>query len=361
VARRVLVLANVGNRDVAYKGESVEPAREGGEELLCSFDSMAPDIELPIIGPALRYIGSLAFRYPEVTDRAAEPPMVGFFYTDQEDPRHRRGDTVEFARIVRKKLPQDFPNRRENPGIRLMGEKSVLIVPFEGNPARYDHAYRFYERFFATNRHLRDPQGWLCFVLASGGTPAMNAMLLLHSINHFGANCLQIYVSPEGEGASMRVGEQIAEDDSRRRANEALEALQFKAAATVSESALGGGWRADGCRYADYRLAFDFRRARERCQATLRGADEGVRGALERHAEAVEALERGAATQRNHTLLIAELFYNLEVKQETGEFVDALGRAFRLQEALLARVMEESTRLRYVRRKGLIPDQEEAV
>lgn len=356
----MLVLANLGSRDVTYKGESIQPAREGGAELLRDYDSVASDIELPILTPALEYIGSLSYRYPEVTDRDAEAPMVGLFYTDQQDPRHSPGDTVEVARIVRKKLPQDFPNRSENHGIRLMGKKLVPTYRFEGdNPARYDHAYGFYERFFAISLHLREPQKWLCFVLASGGTPAMNAMLLLHSINHFGANCVQVYVSPEGEAVSMRVGEKVARDDSRRRANEALKTLQFKAAATVAENALGGGWRVEACRYADYRLAFDFRRARERVQEALRGVDEGARGALERHAEAIERLEQGAATRRNRALLIAELFYNLEIKQETGEFVDALGRAFRLQEALLTWVVEDNTGLRAD--KSLIPDQEEAL
>ena len=90
----------------------------------------------------------------------------------------------------------------------------------------------------------------------------MNAMLLLHSIRHFGSNCVQIYVPPGEEPVEMRVGRQIAEADARRRFNEALDSLQFRAAASIAESSFGG-YRVAACRFAEHRLSFDLRQARE--------------------------------------------------------------------------------------------------
>lgn len=59
MSRKVLILANVGNRDVTYKGQELRPAREKGEELLSRFEEASPEIELPILFPSIRYIESL--------------------------------------------------------------------------------------------------------------------------------------------------------------------------------------------------------------------------------------------------------------------------------------------------------------
>lgn len=366
--RKVLILANVGSRDVLLDGQPLKPARDAGGELLERYEEVKDRIELPIISAGLRHVESLGRRYPEVLGRNERTPQIGLFCTDQRDPDYRESDTVELAEVARRRLPALFPARRENKGLRIrVGKKSVRTFSISRNPARYDHMYSFFEEFFSSDSHLRSPEEWLCFVLASGGTPAMSSMLLLHAIGHFGANCVQVYVAPGQGAANMIAGEHIARAAARRRFNEALEALQFRAAAAIAEDALvGGGWRAAAARYAEHRLAFDFEGAREHCLKALRQADEAEeRELLERHAADIESLEIGAARREHQPLLIAEVLYNMEVKHDCGEFVDVLGRAFRLQEALLTWLVETNTSVRTGRRKVLIsergPDQEDAV
>lgn len=351
MSRKVLILANVGNRDVLYKGEELRPAREKGAELLARFDEAATEISLPIVSPALEYIGSV----PEWTGEDAEPASVALFYTDQQDPTHRGNDTVEFAKIMQRKLLREFQG---GDGLRLNAKKHIRVEPVRESPARYDDMYSSYREFFAGNERIKDLRDWLCFVLTSGGTPAMNAMLILHAVQHLGENCVQIYVSPEGKAYDMRVGEEIVRAATERRVNEALEALQFRAAAEILENTSRGNYRDSACRYVEHRLAFDFYRAKTHCREAIKEAEDGTRRYLESHDRAAQGLERGDS---DPALLIEELFYNLEVKYLNGEFVDVLGRAFRLQEALLTWIVEQDTGIRTGGRRKLLPEQEEAV
>lgn len=345
-----MILASIGNRDVLYKGQVLESPREDGERLLERYDEVKEDIELPIIEAGLEYVQTLSRRYPEVLGRNQDTPTVGLYCTDQDNPEYRPSDTVELARLIEKKLPELFPTRSENRGLQIRpGKKSILLFPIGENPARYDRMYSFFEDFFAGNQRVQNPEGWLCFVLATGGTPAISSMLLLHSIQHFGSNCVQVYVSRgEDRPQSLRVGQQIARAETQRRFNEALGTLQFRAAAAIAESAFdGGGGRTTTCRYAEHRLAFDFRRSREFFEKALREAQGwNLSKHLEQHADVVDRLDLGASDHAAQPLLIAELFYNLEVKYQSGEFVDVLGRTFRLQEALLTWIVERNTSIR---------------
>lgn len=356
MSRKVLILANVGSRDVKYAGNFVIPAREKGAELYGRYAEVSAEIDLPILLPALRYVEALEYRYPEVSNE--EDLTLRLFYTDQDDPDHRKNDTLEVARIAKEKLLSEF-SRGKKGGLRFRGQKAIQLIAVSSNPSRYDYMHRFYEDFFDQNRHIRNPEEHLCFVLLSGGTPQMNAMLLLHAVRHFGPNCVQVYVSPGEEARDLRVGAQIARTDARRRFDEALKVRQFRAAAEIAADAFeGASGRAAACRYAEHRLAFDFKRAREYCEKSMDAAGRPLEEQMQRHLDAVNGLERDAASDGDKKRLLAELFYNVEVKYEAGEFVDVLGRVFRLQEAILTRIVEEHTALRGGKK---LKDQEDAV
>lgn len=342
--RKVLILANVGNRDVKCGGRFVSPAREKGAELYGKYAQVSADIELPILFPALRYVESLGYKYREIYNQ--DDLTLRLFYTDQEDTEHRAEDTLELAKIAKEKILESFSPKGKKEGLRIRGSKAIVLSPVRSNPSRYDHMHSFYEDVFDRNPRLQDPEEYLCFVLLSGGTPQMNAMLLLHSVRHFGSNCVQVYVSPNKEVRSLRVGTQIAQMDARRRFNEALEVHQFRAAARIAEVAFeGGSGRAAACRYAEHRMVFDFKRAREYCEKSLRVAERSLEGYLEEQRDEIDRLEADATPGRDKKRLLAELFYNIEVKYAAGEFVDVLGRVFRLQEEILTRVVGEHTDL----------------
>ncbi len=348
--RRALILANVGSRDVSYTGgklegrldpkEGILPPRTLGGILLREYEVAKDNIELPIIEKGIRHVESLDYKYPEVLQRGADAPVVGIFCTDQEDPRYRGSDTIEFAKILRRKLPEVFPTRKENKGVRLNDEASVTIHAVgDRDPSRYDDMYAYYEVFFATEERYRNPDEWRCFVLTSGGTPAMNAALILHAVRHFGESCVQVHVPREDEASELRIGEEMLRGATERRFNEALETLQFGAAARILADTSREDYRAHACRYAAHRLGFDFRGAADHCRAAIRAAHGDAKRYLERHERLTGRLAQGRSDWANRPLFIEEVFFNLEVKARLGEYVDALARVFRLQEALLGWVV----------------------
>jgi hypothetical protein len=349
LSRKVLILANVGNRDVRYAGDSAEvfskierdAARSTGDVLLDHYEDVAGSIELPIIQKGIRYIESLKYKHEEVLGRSQEAPRVELFCTDQEEPHAK--DTIRFARIIEKKLPGLFPNSRENKGLRLKDKDPVTINTTRYNPSRYDYMYDFYGEFFAEKETDWEPEEWLCFALTSGGTPAMNAALILHAIQHFGENCVQIYVPDRDEPSELRLGEEMLRAAIERRFNEGLDASQFRAAARTLEASYRADYRVHACRYAEHRLAFDFRRAMDHCRDAIRDSQRETKRFLESHERDTGRLVQGGEDLDNRVLLIEELFYNLEIKYRSGEFVDALARVFRLQEALLGWVVQRET------------------
>lgn len=350
MSRKVLILANVGNRDVKYAGDSpevlsrIEPdaARSTGGVLLDHYEGVAESIELPIIQRGIRYVESLKYKYEEVLGRGQETPRVELFCTDQEE-QHAK-DTLGFARIIKRKLPGLFPNSRENKGLRLKDKDPVTINITRYDPSRYDYMYDFYGEFFAGKEADWEPEEWLCFVLTSGGTPAMNATLILHAIQHFGENCVQIYVPDrDDEPSELRLGEEMLRAATERRFNEAVDASQFRAAARILEDSSRADYRVHACRYAEHRLAFDFRRAMDHCRDAIRVSQKEAKRFLESHERDTSRLVQGGEDLDNRVLLIEELFYNLEVRYRSGEFVDALARVFRLQEALLGWVVQRET------------------
>lgn len=350
MSRKVLILANVGNRDVRYAGDSAEvlsridpdAARSTGDVLLEHYEDLASSIELPIIQRGMQYIESLQYKYDEVFERGEEAPRVELFCTDQEEEPHAK-DTVGFATIIEKKLPELFPNSKENKKLRLNERDPVATNTTRYNPSRYDYMYDFYREFFAEKEAVWEPEDWLCFVLTSGGTPAMNAALILHAVQHFGENCVQVYVPDKDEPSELRLGEEMLRAATERRFNEALDASQFRAAAGILEASSRADYRVHACRYAEHRLAFDFSRALDHCWYAIRDSEGEQKKFLERHERDTSRLVQGGEDLNNRVLLIEELFYNLEVKYRAGDFVDTLARVFRLQESLLGWVVQRET------------------
>lgn len=349
MSRKVLILANVGNNDVKYVGERTDfPAKDGrgqfqarfaGEWILENYEDVSKDLILPIVSKGIAYIESLKEKYGEVLGRGEYAPTVELFCTDQSPPHSK--DTAAFAEIIRRDLPGLFPNRKDR-DLRL--KEPVTVNTARLNPAPYDDMYNFFEEVFELKAPDWKPEETLCFVLTSGGTPAMNMALILHAVQYFGENCVQVYIPDKGEPSELRIGEEIVRADIERRFNEALDACQFRSAAVMLEDTSRGSYEPYVCRYAERRLAFDFRRAVDCCGEAIRAAPQGdSKRFLESHRRHTVKLAQGGADLDNRALLIEELFYNLEVKWVCGEYVDFLGRLFRLQEALLGWVVQTET------------------
>lgn len=318
----VVLLANVGLRDVRERGQPVAPARPEGQALLRDFQARADGLSLPMLSPMVAY---LLRDHPRI--------QVVLYGTDQPEgetpPEHRQKDTVHLAEVAVKLLQRKHGNAIE-------GAWAKRITT---DPSLYDDMLSFYRQQLSP-RHQR----WVeeveqCYVCPVGGTPAANMGLMLAAFERFGEKCSTLYL-PEGRAhpVPLAVGEQIRRGVARRLAAERLRELSFGGAAPLLEEAGLPLWMAEVARYAGDRYHFDFDSAAARLERAIRecGEETGVRARC-------RALLGSLPDLRDRQLpaLVRELYHNAATAYRRGEYAAFLGLLFRFQEALLRQMAEE--------------------
>jgi hypothetical protein len=318
----IVVLCNVGNRDVTLEGEArpPHPARGEGRKLLERYDEVAPLLRFPIIEPCLRYVSA---RHPEGID------YLVTYGTDQLDPTYRDRDTLHFAALAARRLPELL-----SPA--LQGAQSRTI---EGiNPALYDEAF---EAFDDLLDDLSDDDIDVCYVAIAGGTPACNSALLLQGVRHFGDRLRVVYVPHQGEPQELRAGQQVMDAFREAAAIEHLERFDFANAVPRLES-LGADPGLTGLvRYAAQRFAFDFRSAQTTLLRVLREGSRSVRSFVQKHLRHdLDILLNEASGPRRLKALLRELYWNAAITYHHRRYADFLGRVYRFQEAVLRYLVE---------------------
>jgi hypothetical protein len=328
--RRVLFLANVGNRDLYLDGRPLaDQHRARGKEILADYAAHKDRLQAPILEAALQRV---------LREGSAERPLlitVGLFGTDQSPSagQHYERDTEPLARVLAKYLPERFPPQQR--GVHGHVDKDVRVRPIRENPSYYDEMYDWFGPELARVDPTRFEQ---CYVSPVGGTPAANFALLLRAIERFERRCQVLYV-PEGkrEPVVLNIADHLVRRVVRARAHEAIERYEFARAAEllreVDEPVLVAL-----AEHAAHRLHFDFEQARAALDAPATQAARGERRELLRQLnEGLDALVQGESRA-----LVAELYYNLLVTHAQGRYVDFLARLFRLHEALLRLLVEET-------------------
>lgn len=319
----VLVLCNVGNRDVALEGESKfpAPARTAGARLLAEYDRVAPRLKFPIIEPCLRYVIG---RHPGGVHH------LMLFGTDQPDPEYRDRDTLHFAALAARRLPEKLAP--------ALGEAEWQ--PITGiNPALYDETFDAFDELLA-----RVPAEGVdvCYVAMAGGIPACNTALLLQAVRRFGGRLRVVYQPPDGEPQELRAGEQVIGAFREAAAVEHLERCDFANAVPRLER-LGAHPSLTGlARYAAERLAFDFRSAQDTLLGVQRAGGHPVRSFLRaRLLSDLDTLLGDFSGPRRLRALLRELYWNAVITYRHRRYADFLGRVYRFQEAVLRYLVEE--------------------
>lgn len=313
----VLILCNVGSRDVMIEDRVPSPAREEGLRLLREYDTVASRLTFPIMEPSLRYILD---RHPGASGHLL---LLG---TDQPDPAYRSTDTLHFAELAARRLPEVFPGLR------------VEWRPIQGiNPALYDEAFEWFGPLLSSLSGEEKVEA--CYAIIAGGTPACNMALLLQGVRYFGDRLRAIYLPWKGEPHELRAGQQIINTFREAAAIEHLERLDFANAFPQLER-LGAHPGLRGLvRYAAARLAFDFRSAQEALEQALRDGDHPTRDFCQRLRHDLDALRTGAGPERLKALL-RELYWNTLITWDHRRYADFLGRVYRFQEAILRYLVE---------------------
>ena len=324
-----LVLCNIGNSDLKVNNERIKRPRPEGEQLWQTFEEHT--FQLPIIEPCLRYL----------LNEGVVIEQLRMFYTDQPATattraQDRQGislrdkDTLWYAQIAERVIHERFGSEIKAIGrIRVERGNGQMI-----NPSLHDEAFDAYgdliERLYRTDTTA-------CYVMMAGGIPACNVALQLRTLSAYGDRCRFIYQPEGGTPYELRVGMQMQATFHRATAIDALQRRDFATALQqvttlerINPAILAL------LRYAHYREAFDFSRARSALNEGLRAATGELRTFLQALKPELEQL----IDRADSAALLLEVYASAKISFNNGRYADFLGRVFRFQEAMLRHILE---------------------
>jgi hypothetical protein len=362
VSKPVLVVA-VGSRDLKVEHPDVEALRELlreewqqqhdsgappdftrrlGEYVLDHYDDLRDAIRLPILDPLLtlaqqRYAGEArATLYLVATD---QPPAVAWHYEN---------DTLAAARVIARWLSEPAQADRYALGaVRGAvddGDAAQFILGGAPgtHPADYRAQYLHWDRVFATLRHRHQPRaGHHLFVGVTGGTPQVNAALMLRGVKHFRNACSVLYV-PQGQSAGeVAIGGDIWREQVREDFEAALADARYQTAFDLVRRSRFCFQQPElveaAVRLLAARADFDFARARE-ALAPLRDPSASAAGPLaeelRRQDEELAVLLQERPSAAREAARLRELFHNAALQFGIGHFADFLARYIALLDSL---------------------------
>jgi len=323
----VLFLANIGNSDLKVegvkRGELPHEARPLADEIRARKREYWPRIRLPILSKALDYL----LAQEEAID------SIVLFVADQDrelvGESEWQMDTCETGKLVREKLLEQYQGQ----GWRA---KQVRLHTIPGNPADYDTMLAYFEEELPGIRSYYEAEGVRAYLSLTGGTPAMNAMLLVVGNEVFGPQTVNLYDSRERpQPFPLGVGRRLEGRALRVALDTNLETYQYAAALALVERE--GPVLVDAhstrqvlaglLRHARDRLAFNFGDAAQALDTALPQATGQTRGYL--------LAWRDQVIQPSDDDRLRELYYSAEVKRLNYGYAGWLERVFRFQESAL--------------------------
>jgi len=339
-----ILLANIGNSDLGKNDKSIFELRrneiyEESKKLFQSGEYL--NLDAILLEPAIKKIMS---NY--------NLTKIHLFATEQHPPHSQ--DTIYMAYIVKDILKEKFSFEHED----------IEIAKITKNPANFDIMIDFYEHEIEKITNDTD----LVYISISGGTPAQNMALLLDSLLKFGSK-VQVIYKPMGskEARELEIGRKINQILLSRE----LRALESKhlygAAADLAEKYdLLKPSEVKYLRAKNMRTLFDFNGTIN----ILRDIKDSFSGerrneiitllknleSLENATEKIKAAKMDDEYFNVHKLLIRELYYNIRIKWEQGDYADFLGRLYRFEEAVLRLVFEKIFNVSAEKQDDTYPD-----
>lgn len=286
----------------------IRPARSEGKKVLTDYKKFESRLTTPIISPILEYI----------LTRFEKLEYIVLFVTNQEPPN--QNDTLYFGEIIELIL-----EKREN-------IKNIKLIQIPHNPALYDEMFNYYEKKI----NYRTNEWEKVFISPTGGTPACNFALLFNTVKFFQEKCEILYTSEKTKKViPLHIVTPLLNEFKKNVIKTLVRNYDYSAISDILEN--NNEWRIAHLlsEYARLRLYFDF-------DSALHISEELIKitqGKLRKFCEDLrENLDKFA--QEDKKALMLELYNNAKIKAKRKEYVDFLGRIFRLQEALLRYVVE---------------------
>ncbi|HFD40355.1 MAG TPA: hypothetical protein ENJ31_10990 [Anaerolineae bacterium] len=322
----VLLLANIGNSDLvvegAKRGDLPREARRLAAHIEANRETYWPRIRLPILTKALDYV--LA------QEEAIETVIL--FVSDQDralvGEAEWAKDTCGTGKIIREKVIEQYREQG-------LTAKKVRLHTIPGNPADYDTMLAYFERELP-RIHSFYTEAVRAYLSLTGGTPAMNAMLLVVGNEVFGPQTVNLYDSRERKRPfPLGVGRRLAERALRTALHTNLQTFQYAAALALVEREGPALVDAHSSRqvltalltYARDRLAFNFGDAVRALETALPHTTSPVKEHLLAWQEQVLNPD-----ERDR---LRELYFGAEIKRLNHAYAGWLERVFRFQESAL--------------------------
>lgn len=340
----VLYFANIGNRDVKHAEINQVIPRLSGKEWLDKYDSVKDKLDFPILRTGLEYA------LKNLTKRSIDRLIL--FYTDQPETipeRFRQSDTLWFAELVKCLIAERFKTRI----------KAIKLIPISGAPNDYDDMHRFYSDSLNALKNTAAVK--LAFIAPAGGIPACNMNLVLQGSRVFGPRSQVILISetPGSAPKFLNISAEIIRSHNRKALENLAEHYNFGGLAKIlrqdnRQLAYALSLLAESLQY---RLYFDFEAAllclnqinKNTLPADAEELIRHIHDTLQSMRQTVQPFSGGvpadqrAAWVNFQKMLLMEISVNARVIWNARQYVDFLGRMFRLQEGILRIFFEEQT------------------
>lgn len=348
---KAILLANVGNRDVKYHNEDIKPPRLYGKEYLERFDMVYVHLTFPIIEKGLKCI------FAELNEIPLDQLIL--FYTDQNpdevDEKHYQSDTLYFAEIIERLIHLQLSDKI----------RGVTKIKIPRNPNDYDYTYDFFSRELEKIESELKPDR--VFLSPAGGIPACNMNLILQGSRIFTRRAVTLLIpeNPEKPAKLQKLGDMINRENKRQILHRLLDEYNFGGVAETLEGETDATAKSllALARMMQYRLFFDFKKALDYANQIkpklisdhssdgntfdtwLKSQQELLRMlSKELHCNSFKIPEERKTDRFNlNRKILAEILANAFIKWYSHQYVDFIGRIFRLQEGLLRLFYEERT------------------
>ncbi len=310
---RMILISNIGTRDVQYKGQIIEKkqVREYGKKLLDNYEIEKQYLSFPILKPFL--------------DRFSTKLKGIYIFTTNQPPgdKNRISDTLFFGQIIEKWIEESY---------------SIPIERFESkiNPTDYEQIYTDFTPFFTKDGNIFE-RAEKRIISLSGGTPQMNGALYIIISSFFPQNN-EFYNVFNGELVPIKHENTINKVFLRNASIELLKIHDYQSIIRILDqynvqqyNIKNSEILLDLLTYAHSRKNFDFKRADEALQEVLK-----LIPSSEHYQFEDWVLGDIVKIPRD---LIKELYWKIEVCYINDDYLALVALLFRLEESILLQTL----------------------
>jgi hypothetical protein len=376
----MILLSNIGTSDLQLRPGRTEPLPDWlvPYEKELDFDNGSKGARARLVGQALGEVLSqegiqevakwLHFPILErvityIINHKQPLTRIVLFVTDQADvdERYRVSDTVEYGNLFSSYFQHWKQSFKSKPEWNLIKDATVYPIKCNDNPSDYDAMNEFYRKNFTQRaRWLQDTSGQPGYVVnVTGGTPAMNFMLMLNAISELQLSTVDqsgvvhesvrlVYVPRNRLPKSVDVGTHLRRVETKRTLLRLVEVSDYFGAYTYLETLdPNRDWPIiaerelyqlkELCLAANARINFDFEGALQHLDRARTGASQTMRRVIEKLTEDVEQLLHPTSAP---TEIFWELIALMDFQLSRGQYLLFLAMLFRFVEGVYRHLAE---------------------